>query len=324
MEEQGRGKRGGRRVGAGRKAKRSTSGKKYALQKHGDRVQVLLCCKYSKAKANRRKHASYCKDYKEALIFVNDVINSESMCLSDNIPELLKHISLTNTERLCPEIVEIIIDYVYRQRVAEVGVINAQKAQFDCNNRATLFGESSIGFVNEYLCKNISGDQIFQDVGSGLGQICLYVAAVTGCMSYGFEIIKERHDLAVLILKDYDAILERAGLGRYCVGNKVHLICGDFKNTILDPKRVNLVYACNYGPHYSSSAKTKSGLATDYNRILNEYMMRMSLGARLVCLEKIISKRDPKYDLNQSFYGDFSWLGSNSKQIPIYEYIIIK
>ncbi len=127
------------------------------------------------------------------------------------------------------------------------------------------------------------------------------------------------------MLKDYDAILERAGLGRYCVGNKVHLVCGDFRDTTLDPKCVNLIYACNYGPHYSSCAKTKSGneLPADYNRILNHYMMSMSHGTRLVCLEKITSKQqDHKYRCNQSFYGGFNWLGSCSTKIPIYEYII--
>lgn len=151
------------------------------------------------------------------------------------------------------------------------------------------------------------------------------MSAVTGCQSFGYEIIKERHDLAILMLKDYDEILESAGLGRFCVGNLVHLVCGDFKDTSIDHNTVKLVYACNFGPHYSSCAKTKSGdkLPIDYNMILYDFMMEMPQGARFVCLETVTSKRNnKKYHCSQSLYGGFNWLGSCSTKIPIYEYNI--
>ena len=96
---------------------------------------------------------------------------------------------------------------------------------YRCGGRARLEGQTSTlsrvdsshsamyGRVNENLTQEVvesttmcEGD-VFSDLGCGIGQTCLQVSATTGCMSYGYEIVRERCDSAIRLLTELDVVL---------------------------------------------------------------------------------------------------------------------
>lgn len=67
-----------------------------------------------------------------------------------------------------------------------------------------VYGEINASLVNEFITKtNITSKSVFMDLGCGIGNVVLQVAAQTGCESYGIEIMETPCKLAKRQLKEY-------------------------------------------------------------------------------------------------------------------------
>lgn len=146
-------------------------------------------------------------------------------------------------------------------------------------NRAfssTTYGEINPIFVNEIIEKtDLTQDMIFIDLGSGIGNVVLQVAAQVGCESHGVEIVPITHSLARLNRQELHH--------RYGVYNsdapKCWLHQGDLSS---DPSiklkiaEADVVLANNY--LFDSRLDHK----------LSELLMNMKNGARVVSLKPLV------------------------------------
>ena len=94
------------------------------------------------------------------------------------------------------------------------------------NGTDNVYGELLPKFVSSILKKdtNMKSDQIFVDLGSGVGNCVLQAALEIGCESWGCEMMDNACELAELQEKEFNARCRLWGLS---VGN-IHLERGDF------------------------------------------------------------------------------------------------
>lgn len=79
-----------------------------------------------------------------------------------------------------------------------------------------MYGEINASLVNEFISKtNITSESVFMDLGCGIGNVVLQVAAQTGCESYGIEIMETPCKFAKRQLKEYAARMKYADSFHY-------------------------------------------------------------------------------------------------------------
>ncbi len=108
-------------------------------------------------------------------------------------------------------------------------------------NSKEVYGEVNPKLVNEFIRQvGLTSDDIFFDLGSGVGNVVLQVAAQTGCEAHGVEIRPELHNIA-LSIKDY------------CAGStggqdfsRAHFVNGDVSNPSIDITSATVVYVNNF------------------------------------------------------------------------------
>jgi H3 lysine-79-specific histone-lysine N-methyltransferase len=137
--------------------------------------------------------------------------------------------------------VKRILDQTYARTVSpRVDTLKAYK-----NGSDNVYGELLPDFVSEILHKTrLNHEQVFVDLGSGVGNVVLQAALEIGAESWGIEMMPNPCDLADLQAKEFPA---RAKLWGINVG-KVHLLRGDFtRNTRIGEvlKRADVVLVNN-------------------------------------------------------------------------------
>jgi H3 lysine-79-specific histone-lysine N-methyltransferase len=137
--------------------------------------------------------------------------------------------------------VKRILDQTYARTVSpRVDTLKAYK-----NGSDNVYGELLPDFVSEILHKTrLNHEQVFVDLGSGVGNVVLQAALEIGAESWGIEMMPNPCDLADLQAKEFPA---RAKLWGLNVG-KVQLLRGDFtRNTRIGEvlKRADVVLVNN-------------------------------------------------------------------------------
>ncbi|KAK4968154.1 Nucleosomal histone H3-Lys79 methylase [Elasticomyces elasticus] len=157
---------------------------------------------------------------------------------------------LDRTHRLSLDWVKRILDQVYARTVSpHVETLRAYQAGSDF-----VYGELLPRFVSEIFEETrIKSDQVFIDLGSGVGNVVLQAALQIGCESWGCEIMPNPCRLAALQAKEFPARCKMWGLN---VG-AVHLLQGDFlENAEIGEvlKRADVVLVNNqvFGPTLNS------------------------------------------------------------------------
>lgn len=116
------------------------------------------------------------------------------------------------------------------------------------------YGGMNENFVQEMVERSCMGkDSSFYDVGSGIGQVVIQVAATVGCKAEGVEYLVDRHNHAVKLMAGFVETLEMAGvIGVEYFKTLVTLECGDFvtKNTTFS--QFSVVFFNNYGPYFDT------------------------------------------------------------------------
>lgn len=146
--------------------------------------------------------------------------------------------------------VKRILDQVYSRTVSPY-VDSLKDYQ---NGTDFVYGELLYALCSEMFKETgLRSDQVFVDLGSGVGNVVLQAALEIGCESWGCEIMKNPCDLAELQAEEFP---QRARLWGLSVG-KVRLIRGDFleKKEIGEVlKRADVVLVNNqaFGPDLNS------------------------------------------------------------------------
>lgn len=101
--------------------------------------------------------------------------------------------NLDNKHHLPLEMVHIILRQIYDRAVSpEVDLLKAYE-----NGTDNVYGELLDTFVSKILRETkIKSDQVFVDLGSGVGNVVLQAALEIGCESWGCEMMKNAYTLA--------------------------------------------------------------------------------------------------------------------------------
>ena len=128
---------------------------------------------------------------------------------------------LANTGTLRLDWVRRILDQIYSRTVSpKVESLKAYQ-----NGSDNVYGELLPRFVSQIFRQTkLNHEQIFVDLGSGVGNVVLQAALEVGCESWGIEMMKNPCDLAELQAKEFPA---RTRLWGVSVG-EVNLLRGDF------------------------------------------------------------------------------------------------
>lgn len=118
-------------------------------------------------------------------------------------------------------LIKRILEQVY-QRTVSPRVESLRKYE---NGSDNVYGELLPRFVSKiFKDTGLKSDQVFVDLGSGVGNVVLQAALEVGCESWGCEMMENPCDLAELQQKEFEARCRMWGLS---VG-AVHLERGDF------------------------------------------------------------------------------------------------
>ena len=121
------------------------------------------------------------------------------------------------------------------------------------------------------------------DLGSGIGQIVIQVAATVGCKSCGIEMIVERHQHALRLMKAFTEVLEEAGVeGVDHFVNSVAFINDTISNQDTEIAKCNHIFFNNFGPWFDNS---KGDGTKAVNHIFQESMIPfVELGTQIITM----------------------------------------
>jgi hypothetical protein len=117
-----------------------------------------------------------------------------------------------------------------------------------------MYGSMTESFTEDTIVQNtrMGKSNIFVDIGSGIGQINIQVAATTLASNVGIELEKERFDCSLNLLNVFDEVLEKIGVeGR--ITPLVTFICGNFldKAHVPDITKGDVIFFDNFGPWFA-------------------------------------------------------------------------
>lgn len=74
----------------------------------------------------------------------------------------------------------------------------------------TMFGSINENVVEDLIQRTaLNKYDTFQDIGSGIGQVCFQASATTCCQSIGLEVDEERYQASVNLLDHFDGVLKQ-------------------------------------------------------------------------------------------------------------------
>ncbi|KAI0128782.1 putative histone H3 methyltransferase [Xylariales sp. AK1849] len=154
--------------------------------------------------------------FKSALNNYNEKLLS--LVVDGSIPK-----NLDQKHDLPPDLVDFVLGQVYDRTVApKAEILNRYRAGSD-----NVYGELLYAFVRKILHDhaNMTSDQVFIDLGSGVGNVVLQAALEVGCRSYGCEMVEHSCDFADAQEKEFRARCLLWGIAP----GRVHLERGDFR-----------------------------------------------------------------------------------------------
>ncbi|PHH81154.1 hypothetical protein CDD82_1258 [Ophiocordyceps australis] len=191
--------------------------------------------------------------------------------------------NLDNTHELPRSLVAFILDQVYDRTVApKVELLSKYE-----NGTDFVYGELLHPFISKVLVEQakMTSNQVFVDLGSGVGNVCLQAALEIGCESWGCEVMENATNLAEAQTKEFAARCMLWGIKP----GKVHLERGDFrKNGAIHEalKRADLVLVNNKA----------------FTSQLNDDLVRMFLdlksGCKVVSLRSFVAESKGSHNIN--------------------------
>jgi len=210
----------------------------------------------------KKVDVSLLRDFKKAVDFYNATMTSllQEGALAKNLDEL-HHLPL--------EMVQFILQQVYDRAVSpNVDELREYKAGSD-----GVYGELLSPFVHTVLEKcRLKSDQVFVDLGSGVGNVVLQAALEFGCESWGCENMENACRLAAKQEAEFKARCRLWGLKT----GEVKLKKGDFliDSDIIDVlKRADVVLVNN------------AVFGAETNRILRDLFLDLKDGCHIISLQ---------------------------------------
>ncbi|KAI7871696.1 histone-lysine N-methyltransferase, H3 lysine-79 specific [Spinellus fusiger] len=223
-------------------------------------------------KYKNRRHAS---GFMQAVHDFNKVIRE--LKEKGEIKKNVKQMQHPSYELACH-----VLYQVYSRTVAHEAEALNNYAAFSNN----VYGEINSILVKEFIERTgIVSSNVFMDLGCGIGNVVLQVAAQTGCEAFGIEIMETPCKYAKRQLKEYAARMKAWMLPT----GKIHFRQGDFLDTGKNDmyatlKRADVLLVNNY----AFDAATNHALA--------QLFLDLKEGTRIISLKSFVPKN---HKLNQ-------------------------
>lgn len=197
--------------------------------------------------------------------------------------------SIDRSHILSNNLVSLILNQVY-DRVVTPQVDRLRKYT---NGTDNVYGELNQNFVTQILSTNLrmTSNQVFVDLGSGVGNVVLQAALEIGCESWGCEMMKLPSELAMAQHKEFKTRSKLWGIQP----GKTRIIQGDFTNDsdvreVL--KRADVVLANN------------QAFTPSLNETLKIMFLDLKKGCKVVSLKKFTTSA--KHNVNDIANGILS------------------
>ena len=151
------------------------------------------------------------------------------------------------------------------------------------------YGGMSESFIQE-MCERccVGKDDTFVDIGSGIGQIVIQVAATMGCKSWGYEVVEQRHNHAILLKRTFiDVLRDGKVLGVDYVDSLIELHCAKFQDRSKEISAASVIFFNNFAHYF-----------TQLMDAFVENVGSMKVGTRIVTLSSVheLAKRCSHYN----------------------------
>ena len=161
------------------------------------------------------------------------------------------------------------------------------------------YGGMNENFIQEMCERSCMGkDDVFVDIGSGIGQIVIQVAATMGCKSVGYEVVEQRHNHG-LRLKDTFVQVLREGkvLGADYLDGLIGLQCAKFQEKSEEIATASVIFFNNFA-HY-------------FTQLMDAFVENvgfMKVGTKIITLSSVneLAKRCSHYNV-ASMNGACNW-----------------
>ncbi|RKP39568.1 histone methylation protein DOT1-domain-containing protein [Dimargaris cristalligena] len=162
-----------------------------------------------------------------------------------SLPEFHAHMAALRSNGLPPGLVSHILHQTYSRTVAPLAETLTDYEAFSNH----VYGEVNAVLVTDFIQKTrLRADQVFVDMGCGIGNVVIQVAAQVGCTSFGMEIMPRPSRLAVQQAREFQSRMRSYGLPH----GPLTLHQGDFLDTQTNPavthhlQRADVVLVNNY------------------------------------------------------------------------------
>jgi [histone H3]-lysine79 N-trimethyltransferase len=162
---------------------------------------------------------------KDLLDGFKDAVDVYNSAISGLIKDGALARNLDSTHHLPLEMIKCILRQVYDRAVSpKVDILKKRRENAE-NEKDNTYGELLPMFVSKALAKaGLKSDQVFVDLGSGVGNVVLQAALEFGCESFGCEMMENACELAEAQQKEFAARCRLWGLET----GKVQLERGNF------------------------------------------------------------------------------------------------
>lgn len=153
-----------------------------------------------------------------------DAVTAYNLAIEALMKEGVLSRNIGRSHQVSYDLVDCILDQVYERAVSpRVKVLTKMKSD---DTKDNTYGELLHKFISKIIKETaLTSDQVFVDLGSGVGNVVLQAALEAGCESWGCEMMGPACDLAEAQEKEFDVRCRLWGIKP----GKVHLQRGDFR-----------------------------------------------------------------------------------------------
>ncbi|GAU98496.1 hypothetical protein RvY_09634 [Ramazzottius varieornatus] len=229
---------------------------------------------------------------------MEELVKVYEEAVTSNVEKPAEPVELT---KISTEDLEFVLAMIYDRIIDKVDKLNDYEAW-----SSETYGETTFEFANEVIGKlNIGEDDVFLDLGSGVGKVVLQAAAMCCCKkAYGIEIVNTRGGFAKGMGKEFRSVMNWMGKKH----GDFKLITGDFLDHVNVIRESSIIFCNNFAFEVQLDLKLKNIFA-DLPEKVKILVSKSLTDEKFRITEKTVSDPSAVLPVRATFNGKMSWTG---------------